>query len=83
VAIHIETRGFQTAESTQQVCSASKGSYNWTEGQNKGREKRSLYVPKVSGRQQFRRMVARIFPLIMMMRSFFVMACASLLVVSR
>jgi hypothetical protein len=82
--MHIESRGFQTAESTQQVCSASKGSCNWTEGQNKGREKGSLYVPKVSGGQQFHRIVARLFPLIMMMmRSFFVMACAPLFVVSR
>jgi hypothetical protein len=60
----------KTAESTQQVCSASEGSYNWTEGQNKGRETASLYVPRVSGRAW------------VLMRSFFVMTSASRLVVS-
>jgi len=41
-----ESRGFQTAESTQQLCSASKGSHNWTEGQNKGRKKVRFMFPK-------------------------------------
>jgi hypothetical protein len=68
--MRVESRGFKTAESTQQVCSASEGSYNWTEGQNKGRERASLYVPRVSGRPW------------VLMRSFFVMTRASLPVVS-
>jgi hypothetical protein len=39
----------ETPESTRQVCAAGKQSYNWTKGQNKGREAPSLSVLKLRG----------------------------------